>query len=203
MKNTDHQKPDDSYCFKRADNEDRWEFIQQYIQADYQTLLDIGCAEGYFTNAAAEHGLQAMGIDDNKERYEFAQAEFGNTDNICFQLHHVTPENISDLPSADITLLLTVQHHWAGAFGIEEATQMLRILAEKTNLLCYEPPGTMYLRKDNPIEPSNSMERYREYIIGLFDGLVTIVDAEMFPHVNEGKYSDRRDPLFVINTADV
>ena len=34
-------------------------------------------------------------------------------------------------------------------------------------------------------------------------GAANIRDVEMFDHVNEGEYSDRRDPLFVVDTSDI
>lgn len=202
MKNNKDQKPDEPYCSLRADNEERWSFIQQYIEDHHQSALDIGCAEGYFTNAAAEHGLEVTGIEVDEDRYRHAEAEFGDNDNIRFRLHRVTPGNVAELPSTDITLLLTVQHHWVGAYGVEEATQMLRTIAQKTDLLFYEPPGSMYLANENPIHPSESMDLYYEYLTELFNGSAMIVDVEMFSHVNEGKYANRRDPLFVVNTED-
>lgn len=67
-------------------------------------------------------------------------------------------------------------------------------------LMFYEPPGTMFLSKATPIHPDESAERYREYLKGLLGEPTKVIDVKMFSHVNEGKYTERRDPLFVIDT---
>jgi hypothetical protein len=61
----------------------------------------------------------------------------------------------------------------------------------------------MYLSKADPIHPDESISKYRTYLLNLFDGAATIQDVELFDHVNEGEYTDRRDPLFVIDTTDI
>jgi SAM-dependent methyltransferase len=202
MNNKDRQ-PDEPYCSLRVDNEERWSFIQQYLEDHHRSALDIGCAEGYFTNAAAEYGLEVTGIEMDEDRYRHAEAKSGANENCQFRLQRLTPENVSKLPATDITFLLTIQHHWVGAYGIEEATRMLKVIGQKTSLLFYEPPGTMYLSKADPIHPDESISKYRTYLLNLFDGAATIQDVELFDHVNEGEYTDRRDPLFVIDTTDI
>jgi len=199
----DDNETQQSYCGLRADNSARWAFIQQHLDDDYQTALDIGCAEGYFTNAAAEFGLVVMGIEADEDRYAAAMAAFGDRENVEFRCHRITPENVSDLPSTDITLLLTVQHHWVGAYGIDNATRMLKVVGGKTDLLFYEPPGTMFLSKTDPIQPTRSVSKYGNYLLNLFDGAVKIRDVELFDYVNEREYADRRDPLFAVDTSDV
>lgn len=199
--NDDVEAPE--YCSLRADNHDRWSFIRTHLEDSHARLLDVGCAEGFFVNAAAELGIQALGIEANEQRYKRAVERFGDHDNADFEYLTLTPDTVHDLPAADVTLCLTVQHHWAGGFGAESATQMLESLAEKTDLLCYEPPGTMFPHKENPIHPDESTSRYREYLVNLFGSAAEIRDVQMFDHVNEGKYAVRRDPLFVVDTETV
>lgn len=147
--------------------------------------------------------MEVTGIEEDEDRYRSAESAHGGGENVEFRHHRVTPENVSDLPSADVALLLTVQHHWAGAYGTETASRMLRVVGRKTDLLFYEPPGTMFLSKSNPIRPGESVSQYGEYLQNLFDGVANARDVELFDHANGGEYSDRRDPLFVVDTAGV
>lgn len=199
--NDDAEVPE--YCSLRADNYARWSFIRTHLEDSHQRILDVGCAEGFFVQAAAQLGIQALGIETNKRRYDRCVKRFGDHENAEFEHLTVTPDNVNDVPTVDVTLCLTVHHHWAGSFGAGPATQMLKSLAEKTDLLCYEPPGTMFLRKENPIRPDESISRYRAYLENLFGSAAEIRDVQMFDHVNEGKYAGRRDPLFVVDTEAV
>lgn len=203
MTGNENTEPDDPYCSRRVDNEERWSFIRRHVDSEHDSLLDVGCAEGYFTNAAAADGLEATGIEVKEDRYEYAVANYGSRENVRFERRQITPETVAELPPTDVTLVLTVQHHWVGAFGVEAATEMLRTIAGKTDLLFYEPPGTMFLGKQNPIAPDESRERYRAYLRDEFDDRHTIVDVAMFQHVDEGEWRDRSDPLFVIDTEGI
>lgn len=37
----------------RVDDAERWAFVRRHLDADHDTLVDLGCAEGYFVDAAA------------------------------------------------------------------------------------------------------------------------------------------------------
>ncbi|MFC6974705.1 class I SAM-dependent methyltransferase [Halomicroarcula sp. GCM10025709] len=199
----DDRHSTDPYCPLRVDNEARWAFLEQYVESQHRTALDIGCAEGYFTKAVAECGLEATGVEATEARYERAEATFGDDENVRFRHHRVTPETVDDLPATDLTLLLTVQHHWLRAYGVEPATRMLKHVAQRTSRLFYEPPGDMYVPAQRPIDPSRSVRLYRTYLQRLFDGQAVVRDVEMFDHVEEGEYASRRDPLFVLDTDSV
>ncbi|WP_226022764.1 class I SAM-dependent methyltransferase [Halomicrobium salinisoli] len=191
------------YCSRRSDNEQRWSFVRAHLADEHETLLDVGCAEGYFTRAAAEYGLDAIGVESDEARVESARREHDDVDGASFEQHTVTPDTVDDLPTTDATLLLTVQHHWVGAFGVEAATEMLRSVAAKTDRLFYEPPGSRFLTPDRPIDPDDSAQRYREYLGDVFGESIAVLDVAMFSHVNEGEWVDRRDPLFALDTTGV
>ena len=203
MGNNGYHGSDELYHTQRVDNEERWSFIRENISGSYHTLVDVGCAEGYFTNAAAEHGLEAIGIESNENRYKYAEHKFGDKDNIEFQRSVVTPDNVDDLPSADIALVLTVQHHWARFFDAEKASEMLKTIGCKTELLFYEPPGTFHLYEEEAIDREKSAEIYLKYLSDVFDGEEEIIEVQMFSHTDLDQYSDRHDPLFVINTTNI
>lgn len=128
------------YFEKRVDNEDRWEFISQYLSED-ETLLDVGCAEGYFTAKAAEMGLTATGIESNSKRVQYANSEWEVDGNLDFSSQKVTPENVAHLPDVDVIFFLTVHQHFFTLFTVEEAMEMFKVLCDKTDLLFYEPRG--------------------------------------------------------------
>lgn len=57
---------------RRTDIDDRWEFIEPYVD-ESTMLLDIGCAKGYYTNKAASVGAFALGVDFRSERLKNAR----------------------------------------------------------------------------------------------------------------------------------
>ena len=68
----------------RTDNEDRWEFINSKLTNHDSSLIDIGCAEGYFVVKAALSGMQATGYDMNYTRVTKARHQFSDAPNLEF-----------------------------------------------------------------------------------------------------------------------
>lgn len=115
----------------------RWESIKGAIH-EYQikTVLDIGCAEGYFTlSAAKECGCTATGIDGDARRLWFAtqQALLNGTMGTAFVYADISPEFCSGLPSYDMTIFMSVLHHYLAYDGYDKAMNVTRALLTKTN----------------------------------------------------------------------
>lgn len=128
------------YYQRRDDNKYRWSLIQSYTN-DAETAVDLGCAQGYFTNKLAEEGIFTLGIDTNEDRLSYAQNEWDWKSNIGFANWEITPDSVHKLPRTDILLFLTVYHHINKIYGKERAQNVLRILGEKSNILVCEMPG--------------------------------------------------------------
>lgn len=167
--------------------------------------MDIGCADGFFTRKISEKGYFTIGIDNSADRVENAKKRHKNKENITFVEKTITPENISNLPSTDIVLLLTVFHHWCGEFGNTQAEEMLRSLAENSEKIIFEPPGTeasnfSKISGERPVDSNMSVEKY-------YDTLLT----EIFPdevdinYLGETEYNPattRTDPIYVISCSE-
>lgn len=180
---------------ERVDNEQRTEILRQHISARDENLLDIGCADGVLTRRLSKAGLFSIGIEQNELRLEKAQKKERFKNNVRFIRYEITPENIHNLPSFDIVLLLTVYHHWGRNYGWDVAEGMLKQLAEKADKLFFEPPGTELEAIDFDYQREDSIEEYYyKYIDDVFDGRVEI------KHIGTADYmgGNRRDPMFLI-----
>lgn len=182
------------YYSTRTDNEFRWEFIRQYITDTDHTLLDIGCAEGYFCLRASEMGLSVTGIDMNESRIEKARQLCPDGE---FKTLNITPNNINELPDVDVTLVLTVHHWWASEFGWETAASMLQTLMKSTRLLVYEPPGDQYIHPS--ISTNQSMIEYYKAVLKNVDPRVEIVGMGKTDY----KDGERIDPLYVLDCTNI
>lgn len=122
---------------ERVDIEERWELITERLRDEHKTFLDIGCNEGEITRRAANTGLFAIGVDQGEIVLDEARRKT-EVDETCYFLRFmVEPDNVSKLPSCDVTFLSAVYYHWGRGFGWEEAEEMLRIVANKTDTLFF------------------------------------------------------------------
>jgi SAM-dependent methyltransferase len=189
---------------KRTDSDDRWEMIAPTLAATDETALDIGCASGFFTAKLADEGLSVTGIDVDEGRIETAKRTWEGREGIEFAVRRLDPENVSELPSVDVVLLLTVYHHWCDHFGRESAEGMLRELATRSTRIVFEPPGEASDRfplvGDRPLGDDESIvEYYSALLISILDERVEVEylgETEYRPHVR------RTDPVFLIDCED-
>lgn len=189
------EKP--QYQDRRIDNEQRWERIETHIQPEHDSMLDIGCAEGFFCARAAERGLQAIGIDSDEESIRTAR-NTRSDGTVEFRAEEITPETIGGLPESDVILFLTVHHHWARAFGFESAAAMIRTLCTKSELLVYEPPGDRYLgSKTNDVAQELS-QYYTDLLRAIVGDDIRIVADYTSPYTGAG----REDPIIIVDTSD-
>lgn len=194
-----HEVFRESYQDRRTDVEHRYELIKEAIEHDGESLLDIGCAEGYLTTKFAEDGYFALGIDLSVSRLNRARKSNPDPTSPQFIYLEITPDNIGKLPEFNVVLLLTVYHHWTDAFGIESAEQMLKILASKTDVLFFEPPGKELPGISARADEFPSIEEYyQSYLEELFPEDVDVGYLGTASYVGEG----RTDPVFAIRCED-
>lgn len=193
---------DASYHSSRTDNEERWAFIHSHLSSDVESLVDIGCADGFFVEKAAAAGIFVSGIEGNQSRVDRARNRTSEYDNVDITHKYLAPDNIDNLPSSDAVLFLTVHHHWIRQYGWEAAAEMFRNLSRQTDIVFYEPPGNKTINRDgseSSLAPEQSIEYYEDEIVAIFEDHVNVVDVEMFEYGS----SDRSDPIFVIDTSQV
>ncbi len=104
-------------------------------------LLDIGCAQGYYSFKAFELGCNVYGIDFLEENINCCQAiNNENNFNINFDKNILTKEYAENLQDDefDVVLLLNVMHHIAHAKGFKYAQELLEILSKKSKIIITE-----------------------------------------------------------------
>lgn len=196
--------PNKTYRDRRADIDERWEFIEPYIDNSTR-LLDIGCAEGYYTTKAAESGAFAIGVDIRPERLENAREKYGFPEQVGFVKWEISPENIHKLPNMDVMLLLTVQHHWEEAFGLAVSEEMFQYVMDRCELLIYEPPGDrpVLKHKDGTLDYNDSINFYTARLKALYGDSIEIEEVMLTEfRVDKEKHLDRKDPVFAIDTSE-
>lgn len=189
----------------RTDSTQRWTMMESYMKSDGGSCLDIGCADGFFTAKAAQSGYYTIGIDSSSSRLENARRTYRNEKKSAFIQESITPENIAYLPNTDIVFLLTVFHHWCGAFGNDSAKEMMRILATNSQKIVFEPPGieagnfSKISDERSVSESESSKEYYEDLLEEIFSGRVGV---EYMGKTEYNPTTDRTDPMFLINCSD-
>ena len=123
----------------KRDFEHRWTLIRrEAVECGARSLLDLGCAEGYFVlRAARELGCFSLGIDANVRRLTVAQNinTLDRNERTGFMYANIDTDSLSRLPKFDIVLFLSVLHHFMREHGIEYCREVLSIIRTKTNKL--------------------------------------------------------------------
>lgn len=117
----------------------RWDLIKQNLTSSDNSLKDIGSCYGFFCFKFAEMSKsnQAIGIDSNKKFFDVANYVIEKNESFRNQVYFlnskITPQNIYILPPTDVTLILSIWHHWYFYYGQENALKMLKNVIDKTN----------------------------------------------------------------------
>ena len=114
---------------------DRWGIISELLSEGAKTLVDLGCAEGYFVSTAAkEYGCFALGIDADVRRLTIAQDLNVINKNVHagFMYANMTMEFLRTLPKFDVVIFLAVLHHVMYEHGEDYAREYMRCIREKT-----------------------------------------------------------------------
>ena len=114
---------------------DRWRVIKDVLTQGADTVLDLGCAEGYFVSRAAkEYGCFALGIDADIRRLTVAQdLNLINRDEYAgFMYANMNMEFLRKLPQFDVVIFLAVLHHVMYEHGVDYAREFMRGVRAKT-----------------------------------------------------------------------
>ena len=114
---------------------DRWAVLNKVLSEGPETVLDLGCAEGYFVSRAAqEYGCFTLGVDADVRRLTLAQElnVINKNDRAGFMYADINAEFVRKLPAFDVVILLAVLHHVMYEHGLDYAREYMKCLREKT-----------------------------------------------------------------------
>lgn len=151
-------------CWPKRDWKERLEAIHSIVdQHSVNSVIDIGCAEGYFLRSLAKSNVSfCLGIDNNKSRLGKAIVTscYDSDINLAFMNKKITLDNISEIPNADLIIFLSVAHHIIKSNGYEYAVSFVSSLRKKCNSgLIFEmgtPDESSFIGRMKPIETTQS-----------------------------------------------
>lgn len=114
---------------------DRWQILRNVLAEGADSLLDLGCAEGYFVSRAArEYGCFALGIDADVRRLTIAQDlnVISRNEYAGFMYAHMNMEFLRKLPQFDVVVFLAVLHHVMYEHGVDHARELMSGIRMKT-----------------------------------------------------------------------
>lgn len=108
---------------------DRWNKIRPLI-SNNSSMKDLGCCVGYFCHSVTElNGMRTFGYDLNSDFITIAnytKTYVANGENEVFINMALTPETVQYVSATEVTLLLSVWHHWVYHYGLADASTMLK-----------------------------------------------------------------------------
>lgn len=144
----------------------RWQQIKKNIPKSSKSLKDIGSCVGYFCfSAAKECGLYSYGIDIDDRFLRIANytRERTKINNVYFTNMNIDQKTAGFLPRTDITLCLSVWHHWVYQYGVTKATLILKKIWELTDKRLFFESGEEETAKEFNL-PFTTKELARETI---------------------------------------
>lgn len=150
-------------------------------------VLDLGCAQGYFSLSLASKGASIVGIDFQQENINVcrALAEEYPEFNAEFQVGRIE-DVIASLEDGefDLAIGLSVFHHIVHLHGIEEVKKLLTRLVDYTQAVILElavKEEPLYWGESQPQDPRELIEQCAFYrLIGEFDTHLSPVPRPMY-----------------------
>jgi len=126
----------------QASFDDRWELVRTAFPTTPGSVLDVGSNLGAFTARVANEGHICLGIEREADLVRKARALHSRVKGCGFMEADMDLRFCEQLPTFDVTLLLSVHHHWHHAFGAAAAAHMLRSIVEKSRTaVVFEGPS--------------------------------------------------------------
>ena len=133
---------------------EKWRLIETNLPAGARNAMDIGSNNGFFSLRLAQKGLFTIGVEPDLELLRLAQAAAlrGNVRSAAFVGLPVSPDNVHQLPGADVTLVLSVAQRWIRMYGREAGLAIVKAIWEKTTrAMFFELPNAQQSSKEADI----------------------------------------------------
>lgn len=130
-------------------------------------ILDLGCAQGFFSLSLAELGYDVTGVDfleENINVCKFLANENSQYDIKFFQADAIEFINGIEKDQFDIVLGFSLFHHLIAEKGLSFVQELLGILAEKTKFSFFElavKEEPVYWAEALPKDERQTLNRYR------------------------------------------
>lgn len=152
---------------------DRWQVIRDVLAQGADSVLDLGCAEGYFVSrAASEYKCFALGIDADVRRLTVAQDLnlINKGEHAGFMYAHMSMEFLRKLPQFDVVIFLAVLHHVMYEHGVDYAREfMMGVRAKTKKALVFEMgqsnESSMYWASFLPDMGANPHEWIKDFLL--------------------------------------
>jgi hypothetical protein len=125
-------------------SESRWQAILPVVREQaVESAVDIGACEGYFSIMLGDAGIPTIAVEGDPSTYRtaiFAVRRSG-LDDVGVLALELTPDNVVAVPAADCTLCLSIWHHFVRYYGLDDATEMLGTIWDRTRKVLFFDTG--------------------------------------------------------------
>lgn len=173
----------------------RWLAIKHHFLTKDMSMKDVGCCVGYFCiSASVELKMYSYGVDSNIKFLRIANNSMPDivVGKCSFINLTVDESNVETLPNTDVTLCLSIWHHWVYYYGLSKATRILVALWQTTGRMMVFESGEEEVKKEFglPYPEGVSAEKWlEEYLISNLKGAVV---------TKIGKYYAGKYPHYLI-----
>jgi|GEM_PF-1437925 len=115
----------------KRDCADRWSLMKRVIESKkVDTVLDLGCAEGYFVKKAAAMGCTATGVDNDPVRIAtaFLTTLHEKLPHCYFSGADINEAFIHTLQPHDLVICTSLLHHFLYRTGLENTQRVLNAI---------------------------------------------------------------------------
>jgi len=144
--------------------ESRLAEIRKHLKANSingGVVVDYGCNIGFFSLALCKDGFIAYGVEEDERSgaIGFGASRVLGLKAFCPIQVRVTLETVAMIPDADVTLCLSIWHHWVRAMGFQDATRLLKAIYARTRRVLFFDTGEKELARDYGLPFANEDPR--------------------------------------------